>query len=403
MEEYNEIVDEICGKYGYSEDVKNAISITLPLMVKHYGEDEKQEIIDTFYKTKIYASKSMDKETIKIIEKENMQDLNSHIIDLDDSNPYDNDSDPGSVFFSVPIYDRDMNVEGEKSWLIVKDMQDSDNGNKYMEKFGTYINIPYFIHEMGHAYGMNKPKYEKQGNIGTCKKGMYVTKDEYIKRGDKYEVKRLSSQGIIIEEMINENDTKEMLADFLNVDKEEVTNELKKIEPIQIAYPSILINIADKFEKVVGKENLIKWRVHNDEKIQSEFNETSKNSDICKKYLSSKDPYEIFNEKTFELFKLKLNSHKIPIEEYTKKTQEAMVDSFAVLCGYQESKGNTDMTEEKFTSIRNNILGVQEETKKPKKTQKQEFIVSLKGKVNDNLEYCKKDKKATTRDDIELR
>jgi hypothetical protein len=80
-----------------------------------------------------------------------------------------------------------------------------------------------------------------------------------------------------------------------------------------------------------------------------------------------------------------------------------MVDSFAVLCGYQESKGNTDMTEEKFTSIRNNILGVQEETKKPKKTQKQEFIVSLKGKVNDNLEYCKKDKKATTRDDIELR
>lgn len=47
-----------------------------------------------------------------------------------------------------------MDVVGEKRWIVVNDLSGKVNEEGYKKLFDTSINMPYFLHELNHAYAM---------------------------------------------------------------------------------------------------------------------------------------------------------------------------------------------------------------------------------------------------------
>ena len=46
--DYDSLVNEVSNKYGYDEELQNALKLVLPLMIKSYGEECIGEIYDLF-------------------------------------------------------------------------------------------------------------------------------------------------------------------------------------------------------------------------------------------------------------------------------------------------------------------------------------------------------------------
>lgn len=355
---HNILIEEVSNKYGYNEELKIAIGLTIPLMVKEYGIDKLDDIYNLFRNTKIIATSDISKEHREAIEKEMIGVANSHIIDKNDDNPYQSDKDPGSYYSYQAIYDENMNVAGEVRWLVVKDMGSSYNGEDYKNMFGTTVNMPYFIHEMGHAFAMQNPTYRKEGNKIYTKHGMYEEVISFEQKDDKVEIDSDSLNSVILEEAINEKQTQDMLVELMGVDDyKEVQEKLDSINHNTTSYGSTIIALAEKFEKVIGKDNLLKLRRDNDTSIIKEFNEIASNSEIGKKYCNGNDFYSILDQKTYGLFLLKQNCYKMPIEEYTRKAKELMLEGYAPLCAYQEVKYGT-INLDVFEEVRNNMLGL---------------------------------------------
>ena len=264
--EHNAFIEELSNKYGYDEELKIAIGITIPLMINHYGENRTNEIYDLFRNTRIFSTTDMSKANRDKIEQTMIGDYNSHLKkDIETQDPYQTNRDPGSYYSYQAIYDNDMNVIGEARWIAVLDMKNSLNGEDYKNTFGTTINMPYFIHEMGHAFGMQKATYIKEGDQIYSKHGMYEEVITYTEKDGKIEVDSSSLTDIMLEEGINEFDTQCMLANFFEVEEyDEVKARLNDINHVSTAYNGIIVSLAEKLEKVLGKDKLIQYRRDND-------------------------------------------------------------------------------------------------------------------------------------------
>jgi len=352
------LLKEIQNKYGYSIDLMTAIKKTIPLMVDEYGEDSIDDILRLFQKTRIFATTDMGYENRKKIENLMVGNHNSHI-KSEESDPYQNDSDPGSYYSYETLFDEEMNIIGEARWIVVQDMKDSFNANEYQNLFGTTINMPYFIHEINHAFAMQNATYTKKDNTITSKHGMYEQTHTFEKEDSKIKLTEESNSHIILEEAINEKITQDMLVKLLNVkDYSEVESLLSSIKHVTSSYSAIIIGLAEKLYNLLGKDKLLELRKNNNMEVVNEFNKLASQSDIAKKYLDGETPYDYFSKKCFELFRLKCECYKLGIEKYTKRTREVMVEGFAPLCAYQEIKlGTTDLN--KFDETRNNILGIE--------------------------------------------
>lgn len=312
-----------------------------------------------FRNKRIFATSDMSLSNRQKIEFEMLEGTNSHIEFVEGEDLYQTGTDPGSYYSYQAIYDDEMNVVGEKRWLVIKDMEGSLNCDDYKNLFGTTINMPYFIHEINHAFAMQNPIYKKEGDKIYSKHGMVEQELSFTKKDGKILLKDDMTNNIIIEEAINERITQDMLVELMNVTSySEVAQTLSSINHISTSYSPVLISLAEKFEKVLGSDNLLEWRMNNDKSIMQEFNELAMQSDIAKKYCNGEVPYDYFDQKCFGIFLLKCNGYKMPIEEYGKKNKELMVEAFTPLCAYQDVKYGT-MSLEKFENIRNGILGIE--------------------------------------------
>lgn len=376
-----DFIDDICEKYGYDNELKVAISRIFPIMLQQYGEDRKNDIIETFRDVRIFKSKDMSKTTRDNIKEIMMSGVNENIKFIEED-PYGNDMDPGSYYCNNPVFNEKMKNIGSRKWINIIDMQDSRNGESYKEMFGTYINLPYLIHELGHAFAMNKSKAVVRGKELYIKQGMLETLSDIEIVGDKINITEKENKNIIIEEMINEKDTQEMLCKYMNLDSySEVKQKLDDINHVNTSYTPVLISIAEKMESVIGKEQLLELRIDNNMKVKENFRQKAKKTKIYEKYLANEDVFEYLDEKTFELFQLKLSCYKMTVEEYKEKTERTMVKAFAPLCAYEEAVNLDSMNESRYTEISNNILKEYDENNLQK---------SLKGQVKENIEITEK-------------
>ena len=357
--DYESLVNEVSSKYGYNEELQIAIRLTLPLMVKQYGEERISDICDLFRNTRIFATNDMSAKNREHMEEIMLNGANSHLVIDDGEDPYQTDIDPGSYYSYQAIYDEEMNVVGEARWVAVKDMEGTLNCEQYKNLFGTTINMPYFIHEINHAFAMQNPTYRKEGDRIFAKHGMVEQEFLFASHDGKIELKDDMTNNIIIEEAINEKITQDMLLELMRVSEySEVARMLQDINHVSSSYSPVLISLAEKMENILGKEALLNWRKDNDVNVLRDFNMTAVQSDIAMKYFNGQTPYDYFDQKCFAIFLLKCNSYKMPIEEYGKRNKELMVEAFAPLCAYQDKKIGT-MSVEKFDSIRTGILGIE--------------------------------------------
>lgn len=340
--DYTKFIDTIVEKYNYPNNVRRAIEITLPLMVKKFGPERMEDILSVFSDVKIFTIKELKQEEYDKIEKEMMEGVNPHIKSESEVN-YGSTSVPGSIYSYNPVYDENMNVVDEKKWIVVQEIN-KYQAKGYQELFGTDINIPYFIHEASHALGMLKPTYRKEGNRIYSKHGMYESVDELVLDEEGYikEV-RVFDANILVEELVNEKSTQDMLCDFFGVDKySEVNEKLKKIGHVSSNYGPTLMALAESLELALKPQNLMRWRIDNDTSVKDNFNTIASSTKIAGTFFPGEEPFNYLATKAHEMFLNKSNCYKIGLEEYRKRSLVSYLDAMAPICAYREGIGEKD-------------------------------------------------------------
>lgn len=353
MDEY---LSELRNKYGYNDDLLKAIEITINLMIEEYGEDQRVDIFSLFAGAQITALREVNHETLDKLD-EKMRSYNPHIIFSKVENPYECDLVASSYNYE-PIYSADMQVRDEARHIIAQDMKGRFNEDGYRRVFGTSINMPYFLHEANHAYAMMHPEYKYEGKKIIAKHGMYITCYEYELGPDqKYIMKTTSSQGIILEEAINEKITQDMLVRLLKkTDFKEVKEVLDSIHHVGTSYNAIMITLGSIFEEKLGKTRLMDYRRNNNYEPIANFNQKVSQSDIALEYIGDLSPFEYFGNKIHELFTLNINKYKMKIDDYSYEAAKLMIEALAPISAFEEIEHQT-MNIEKFNKRRDKLLG----------------------------------------------
>ena len=294
--DYITFIDEIVEKYGYEDNVRRAIEIAIPLMIKKYGEERLEEVLNVFKDVRIFVFNERTEEVYETIQKEMEHGINVHLKDETKAN-YGNDFVPGSGYTYQAIYDEDMNVTGEVKWISVEALTDSKR-LKYEETFGTNINIPYFLHELGHAFAMQNPTYKKEGNKIFSKHGFYETIDEISYVDGVPIIRTVSEEGLLIEDIVNEKMTKEQLMDYFGLEDEESLHSIiANLGSSNNIYGGSLNLLAEQFEKQLGTDNILKWRIDNDKKIKENFSCLCEKTKIASVYFPGENAYSFFANK----------------------------------------------------------------------------------------------------------
>lgn len=350
-----EFLQGLKSKYQYDDNILKAIEISINLMIKKYGNEALNDILELFNSIPIFPFVGLNQSIVNEQMKERFEGNNLHIIEDEEENIYGTSS-VGSVYCYNSLFNENMEVVGESKFIIVEDKKGTTNENDYLNTFGTTINIPYFLHEVNHAYGMQKKKYVNIDNQILCKHGLFTSVIDYKKEGDKYHISTTSGKDIVFEEIINQMITQDMLCDFFNVNSyNEVKPILDSIKYVPMEYDSLLVFIGRELSFAMGEQAIMDFRRENDESVIEEFNNMAGQSDIAIEYLDGIKPLEYFVNKTYDLFQLVINKYKYGIEKYGELSAELMLDSLAPVYAYADKKNNT-VTLEKYRQQREKVM-----------------------------------------------
>ena len=349
--DYSNFIDEIASKYGYDKNLKRAIEIILPLLIRKHGKEKEEDILTLFRDVHIFAPDDLSESNIIAIKEKMTEGVNQHIV-KDEVN-YNGDISDASYYF-YPVYNENMEVIGEIRWIIAEKV-DKFRKDGYIEIFDTDINVPQFLHEIEHAYGMKKPTCEKKDNLIFSKHGMFETVEQVELIDAGYTLKRISEKGRILEEMINEKNTIEMLVDYFCVnDYQELKTILDEIGHIPYIFEGVLVTITEKLETAIGSENLDSLRAENNEAVRETFNEACKKTMIANAYFKDEVAFDYLEAKATEIYNIKNNCQNIEISDYLKTNVELVLDALAVISAFNETQ--EVITLEEYEEIRNNAL-----------------------------------------------
>lgn len=349
--EYSNQIDEIVKKFNYPYNIKKAIEITLPLMVKKYGREN--DILEVFNNIPIISIKEVTKESYDKISKKMTDGINTHIISEEETS-YGNDAVAGSAYLCEPVYDNDMNIIEERRCVAVEEISDTRK-ESFEQLFGTNINIPYFIHEMGHAVGMYYSTYKKEDNKIFFKRGLYETVSEIVQTEEGTKIVSCKQENLLLEEAVNEKLTQDMLVDYFKVDDySKVTEKLYAAGYGGVSYSPTMISLAEHLEKAMGLENLLNWRIDNDTSIKDNFNKTCAETQIGKTYFKENEAIAYLSKKIHEIYLKSCEAYKYPAEVYKDMVLADIIEALSVTFAYNEGIGKK--TFEDYASIRNEYI-----------------------------------------------
>ena len=348
-----EFLSNLEKKFGYSNELKEVIKMTVALMVDEYGQENTTAIYNFFNDVRIFLTNDMSGQNLEEI-KDKCIKKDNRIIE-EEKNLYGNDNRLGSVYNYETIYDENMNPIGEYRWIVVEDLKESHREEKYREVFNTTINIPYFIHEVNHAFNMQNPMYKKTGNKLYAKHGMYEENIIIENKDDKISLSSEDGKNILLEESINEMQTQRMLCRYFNVDDYKNVREiLSSIGHVGTSYDGTLIFLAEYFEKLVGKNRLLEYRKDNNISVIEKFNNIISQSEIAQYYNFKNNGYERFGQLCFDVFHLKCECYKYSIEDYRNLMSKLTLDAVGPLYAYSEVV-NRNITLEEYISMKETI------------------------------------------------
>lgn len=336
--DYSKFVDEISEKYGYDEELKNAISIAIPLMIEDYGNA--QDVLNVFRDVRIFATDDMSRQNRDRIEKEMLAGVELNVIEKDIDRYESNGRDPEAAYSYQTLYDEEGNVTGEIRWMVVKNLTVPKLAEESKRMFGTTIDFPDFLHEAGHAYAMQTPMYSKDGDIIYSKHGMIEDWSRVRMENGQVIVEATESKGIMAEESLNEGHTqKQLMSFFATEDYRVVRDKLDSINHIPSSYSEALVTVAGSFESYVGKESVDGLRRKHDFSVVQKFNEQAPLSEVGQKYLSDTPAYDVLQTNMFNLYDLEKRKifENLSPEEYGKEQAKFMAEAYVPLCAYRRT------------------------------------------------------------------
>ena len=203
------------------------------------------------------------------------------------------------------------------------DIDEGEYGSRkdFVDLFGTRIMVPHLIHELGHAWVAEKDQYEIDENgILTQRVGTAELKYELKKQEDgTYTKKRISQNGLMLEEGLNTNMEDEAMMRFLDIDVEKL-NELYKGILIPSNYRGLVSNVTNYLQEQNSKMLLRDWRVLGNKSSKEKFNSVVEQTES---YQKRTEPNENMKSK-IELFE---NPESARLEElFNRRKSEFFPD-----------------------------------------------------------------------------
>lgn len=225
-----DLVEEVCAKYGYdsqdlngNDSLKTVLLKIIPAMLK----DSKKEERDLFYQmlshTPIAITENLTQESYDKLSEYYLGKDTDIVTDDNNLSEYDKMLGAGA-YASRPILDKDMNLQGKKSFIYVQKIT-----GKAKEFLGTDINVSHLIHELGHAWHAEKEEYVMQDD-GTLKErvGMGEIISSFSRTPDnKFVQKYVKSTGVMLEEGMNTIAEEIAMANYMGFSLEEIQEKYK--------------------------------------------------------------------------------------------------------------------------------------------------------------------------------
>lgn len=298
-----DVIDDVCEKYSYSLELKNALKRCIPAMIEEKSEEEVQLLIDALYKVEIFTfDERPSKQQIESIKEKKVKNRNNHVkyggVSLGE---YCADVAMAAYSYDV-IYDRNMNVVDKIEYLYITNLSQN---SALAEEYGTRIDLTALVHGLGHAWGAQRESYvqETNGNV-ILRDGMRT--DHFIVDREKCVVQHEKSNGIYIEEAMNSIDEENTIMKIMDVSS---LDEIKGYKKSTYQNSPMIIMMKSYLSKC-GKSRFERTRFFNDkselEILQEAFYKTRFQQKIASRdYMNEKKG--IFFENTpqvaIDLFK----------------------------------------------------------------------------------------------------
>lgn len=301
--EYKKAIEKVSEKFKYEKDLINVLNKILPAMLDTASYEEKQLFYKMLEHTPIVVLPKEDLEKKRNILEKYKENPNKHIIELEEDLGEYSLQEPEGAFSSEPILDENLNLIGTKQYLYVTAFDTNktlyDGEKKLFELFGTGINVPHLIHELGHAWVSEKDQYNIDKNgILTQRVGTAELKYKLEKQNDgTYTKKKISQIGLMLEEGLNTNMEDEAVARYLNINEENI-NELYRSTLVPSSYRGLQSNITNWLQMKTSKNLVRRWRILGEESSKKKLN------DVMEQTQEYERRSELFSEgkKKIELF-----------------------------------------------------------------------------------------------------
>lgn len=269
--EYEIILDEICKKYGYetqdkpgNESLKTVLKRIIPSMLADYPQEDRNLFYQMLTHTPIVVTENLTEDDLKKLTDTYIGNINPHIID-DDSNilgEYGKGVAP-AAYISSPILNEDMQLMGKKSFLY---LQRLPRFSKEFTFLGTDINVPYLIHELGHAFHAEKNAYKMlEDGILLERIGTAQFKYSFEKISDgKRKQKTTSCTGLFLEESLNTIQEEIAMARYMKMSKEEMQKKYREVL-VPSEYQGLMSNMTEYLLEKIDTNSLKQYRLSGDE------------------------------------------------------------------------------------------------------------------------------------------
>lgn len=289
--EYEIILDEICKKYGYetqdkpgNESLKTVLKRIIPSMLADYPQEDRNLFYQMLTHTPIVVTENLTEDELKKLRDTYIGNINPHIID-DDSNilgEYGKGVAP-AAYITSPILNEDMQLMGKKSFLYLQPLSRS---SKEFTFLGTDINVPYLIHELGHAFHAEKNAYKMlEDGILLERIGTAQFKYSFEKISDgKRKQKTTSCTGLFLEESLNTIQEEIAMARYMKMSKEEMQKKYCEVL-VPSEYQGLMSNMTEYLLEKIDTNSLKQYRLSGDETKLQPLNDIMAQTD----YWQNKD------------------------------------------------------------------------------------------------------------------
>ncbi len=219
---YSEEIEKILATKEYSDNIKNMIRLSLPIIIKKYGEENMAIIFSTLKNVQIVETQKGQSMLSLLKGHENSQVIeDSPLIVNDSAKAMSSGAYESNPFFSISEK-KDINLKKVERYINLR------GGKIDLDKFAT------FIHEFGHAIKSTRNEYSISHKGGQAellyRNGLINTRQSMsVQDNGKIQLKRVSHIGTGLEEGINTMFEEDIVNTILGMKERDIPENLQEV------------------------------------------------------------------------------------------------------------------------------------------------------------------------------